>query len=137
MPGENGVPIYRNRYVGHEPGFKAPDPAKSEGVRAIILSQGPLKQSGVLLEQSGVLQEQSGYTSKQLAFSGDQTDVRVAPSARIRCRGALGALVCAGVDNCTPELVRSTCRIFGEVVYLPSALSALSTSGVWRRLQVW
>jgi hypothetical protein len=122
MPGENGAPIYRNRYVGREPGFKAPDPAKSGAVRAIILSQGPV--------------EQSGYTSKQLAFSGDQTDVRVAPSTRIRCRGALGGLVCAGADNRTPELARSTCRISGEVVNLPSTLSTLSTSGIWRRLQV-
>jgi hypothetical protein len=71
MSGENGVLLYRNRYIGREPGFKAPDPAKSGGVRAIILSQGPL-------EQSGVLQEQSGYTSEQLAFSDDQTDIWVA-----------------------------------------------------------
>jgi hypothetical protein len=41
MPGENGALTYRNRYVRHEPGFKAPNPAKSGGVRAIILSQGP------------------------------------------------------------------------------------------------
>jgi hypothetical protein len=101
MPGENGASIYRNRYVGHEPGFKAPDPAKSGGVRAIIPSQGSL-------EQSGVLQEQSGYASEQLAFSGDCTNVWIAQSARIRCRGTLGRLVCAGVDNHMPELARST-----------------------------
>jgi hypothetical protein len=136
MPGENGVLTYRNRYVGHEPGFKAPDPATSGGVRAIILYQGPLKQSGVLQQQSGVLQEQSGCTSEQLAFSGDRTDVRVAPSARITCRDTLGELVCAGADNRTPELARSTCCISGEVVYLPSTLSALNASGFWRRLQV-
>jgi hypothetical protein len=38
MPGENGAPIYKNRYVGREPGFKAPDLAMSGGVRVIILS---------------------------------------------------------------------------------------------------
>jgi hypothetical protein len=94
---------------------------------AIILTQGPL-------EQSGVLQKQSGYTSEQLAFSGDRTDIRVAPSARIRCRSALGGLLYAGADNRMPELASTTCRISGEVVYLPSALSALSAYGVWRRL---
>jgi hypothetical protein len=113
MPGENGTPIYRNQYVGREPGFKAPDPAMSGGFRAIILSQGSL-------EQSGVLKEQAGYNSQQLAFSGHWTDVRVAQSARIRYRGTLDRLVCAGVDNRTPELARSTCGISGEVVYLPS-----------------
>jgi hypothetical protein len=50
MSGENGALIYRNIYVGHEPGFKAPIPAKPGGVRAIILSESPLVQSGVLQE---------------------------------------------------------------------------------------
>jgi hypothetical protein len=50
MPAENGTLTYRNRYVGCEPSFKAPDLATSGGVRAIILSQGPLEQSGVLQE---------------------------------------------------------------------------------------
>jgi hypothetical protein len=130
MPEGNEGPTYRNRYIGRQPGFKAPDPAKSGGVRVIILSQGPL-------EQSGLLQEQSGYTSEQLAFSGNWTDIRVALSTRIRCRGALGGLVCAGADNRTPELARSACHISREVVYLPSALSALSALDVWRRLQVY
>jgi hypothetical protein len=129
MPRENEAPTYRNRYIGRELGSKVPDPATSGGVRAIILSQS-------LQEQSGVLQEQSGYPSEQLAFSGDWTDVRVAPSARIRCGGTLGRLVCAEVDNCMPELARSACRISGEVVYLLSALSALSAPSIWRRLQV-
>ncbi|KAH0610898.1 uncharacterized protein H6S33_011325 [Morchella sextelata] len=127
MSGENGALTYRNRYIGHEPGFKAPDPAKSGGARAIILSQGPL-------EQSGVFQEQSGYTSEQLAFSGDRTDVWVAQSTRIRRRSTLGRVVYTGVDNRMPELTRSACRISGEVVSLPSGLSTLSTlstSGVW------
>jgi hypothetical protein len=78
MSVENGAPTYRNQYCGCELGFKAPDPSKSGGIKASILYQSPL-------EQSGVLQEQSGYTSEQLAFSGNRTDVWVAPSARIRC----------------------------------------------------
>jgi hypothetical protein len=106
MPGENRAPTYRNWYVGHEPGFKAPDLAISGGFRAIILSQGSL-------EQSEVLQEQSGYISEQLAFSGNYTDVRVTPSSRIGCRGSLGGVVCAGVENRTPQLTRSACYISG------------------------
>jgi hypothetical protein len=123
MSEENGAPTYRNRYVGYDPGFKVPDPTRSGGVRAIILSQGAL-------EQSGVLQEHSGYTSEQLIFSDDWTDVRVALNTRIVCRGVLGRLVCAGVDNHMPELARSACRISEEVRYLPSTLSILSTSDV-------
>jgi hypothetical protein len=129
MPGENGAPRYRNQYIGRELGFKAPDPATSEGVRATILSQGPL-------EQSGVLQQQSGYTNKQVSFSGDWTEVRVASSASVRCQDTLGGLVYAGVDNYTPKLGKSACPISGEVVYLPNALSALSAPGVWRSMQV-
>jgi hypothetical protein len=119
MLGENGAPTYRNRYVRREPGFKAPDPATSGVVRAIILSQGPLY-------QLGVFQEQSGYTSEQLTFSAIWTDVRIAPSARIGCWDMSGRLVWTGADNRTPELTRSACHISGEVVYLPSTLSALS-----------
>jgi hypothetical protein len=32
IPGENGAPTYRNRYVGREPGFKAPDASTTGGV---------------------------------------------------------------------------------------------------------
>jgi hypothetical protein len=39
MPGENGVPTYRNRYIGCEPGFKASDLVKSEGLGQLFYSR--------------------------------------------------------------------------------------------------
>jgi hypothetical protein len=55
MPAENGAPAYRNRYIRREPGFKAPDPAMSGGVRAIMLSPGSAGAVKIYQRATGVL----------------------------------------------------------------------------------